>query len=391
MNKRIKVMHISEATSGGVWTHLKQLAENLPQSKFEQKFILSSIKNPKLKEGTEFQNYNFQLVDMVREINPIKDIISLIKIYKILKKEKPDIVHCHSSKAGVIGRIANTILRNKITLYTPHSYSFNDFNNAFKNYIYITVEKIMGLITTRLICVSEGEFTQSIANKIVDKEKLIVVNNGVQISSVTGKNIEKKSVFLKQHGYKGDEYVIGFVARLAMQKDPNTFIEACLSLKEYNIAVIILGDGPLEDTIASKIKNNDAENLFRVLGYVKNTAYYYENFDLFVSTSLWEGLPYSILEAMNAEVPIIATSIEGVTELIIDSKTGLLVRPKDVKGLSNQIKKLLSDKALNQKLSKNAKNHLITHYSIENMVEILSELYVSLYNEEKIKRNFRQN
>lgn len=380
-NKTIKIIHISEATSGGVWTHLNQLEDNLPSTKFEQLFIISSLKNPNLNSSPELQKRNYYIVDMVREINVFKDLLSIFKVYRILFKEKPDILHCHSSKAGVIGRVSSIFLRKTKIVYTPHSFAFNNFNSRVKNFIFITIEKLMGLITDKLVCVSQGEYNEALKRKIIKTDNLAVIKNGVHIKEMySEKSKISKKDFLINHGFQGDEYVIGFVGRLAIQKDPFTFLKACLGLNDFNIAVFILGDGPLEKDIKLEIKKSGMEKRICSVGYIEETNQYFENFDLFVSTSLWEGLPYAILESMNLEIPVIASSIDGVTELIEDGKTGVLFTVKDDEVLKDRIIDVLSNRLSSEVLSKNAKKHLIENYSLKIMLEKVTELYESLCN-----------
>ncbi|TQR18156.1 glycosyltransferase [Psychrobacillus soli] len=370
--KVIKIMHISEATSGGVWTHLNQLADNLPKSRFKQTFILSSIKNPKLEDGLEFQNHNFHVVDMVREINPIEDIVSIIRICKILKKEKPDIVHCHSSKAGLVGRVATVFMKNVKVVYTPHAFAIHPHNGKLKNVIFSMVERFLAFVTTKIICVSYGEREVAIKYAICDSNKISVILNGVEDWEYTVSL--SKEEWLQSYSFTGQEKIIGFLGRLAPQKDPLTFIELSQQFNsDKKVVFVMIGDGPLEEIVRQEVGENCV-----VIGYHARPRDIIQYFDIYVMTSLWEGLPYTLLESMNDGIPIVATNISGVNEIILHNKTGLLANTKDVNELSQHVRRLLEDPYEATKLSENAKYLINKKNKLNKMIKETEVLYSEL-------------
>ncbi|WP_164824316.1 glycosyltransferase family 4 protein [Paenibacillus elgii] len=372
---KIKICHISEATSGGVLTHLTQLAENLDADVFEQSFILSSKKNSTLSQTNSFLGHPLFIVDMARTISPWADLQSLFQIIKILKTNKFDIIHCHSSKAGVLGRMAAYMTGCKIIYYTPHSFSFNIFNSKLKNAIYAFIEKIMTLFTTKVICVSAGEFYLALQMKVSNEKKMVVIPNGVELKK-KGMTREKKNL-LEIKGITYSKKVIGFVGRLSIQKNPEMIVRAIEKIKMDDVLLLIMGTGPLEKSLTELVNLLGVSDKILFLGEISNVREVLGYCNIFVSTSLWESMPYAILEAMEEEIPVIATEISGVTDIVKNNITGILVPPNDYERLASIIEELLPDSDKQKKLTQNAKEIINQEYNIENMIEKLKNLYLS--------------
>ncbi|ULL19041.1 glycosyltransferase family 1 protein [Paenibacillus sp. H1-7] len=373
MSAKIKVCHISEATSGGVLKHLDQLANYINKDRFEQSFILSPIKNPSLRDKKLFFGNELITIDMTRDISPINDLISLIRIIFFLKKNKFDIIHCHSSKAGVLGRIAGFLTGHKKNVYTPHAFSFNDFNSKIKNLMFSSIERMMSFFSSTIVCVSWGEYHQAIKFRITNSNKLVVIPNG--INEVKSTAIMKKDEWLQSIGCNGLEKVIVFSGRFSLQKNPELFVRAINEMKGSGFVAIMLGNGPLFDRISEMIKTLQLEDKIRLLGEVSNVDDYLRISDVFVNVSLWESMPYAILEAMAVEVPVIATDISGTTDLVKDGVTGLLVDPQNHIALKDALELLIHDNEKREKYSQNAKKLIQEHYTIENMIGQLEMVY----------------
>ncbi|OXM86519.1 glycosyltransferase family 4 protein [Paenibacillus rigui] len=374
MFPKMKICHVSEATSGGVLTHLIQLAKGLDRDLFQQTFVLSSIKNPKLKYENDFRGNKLIIINIVRNISFFRDLISLIMLIWFFKKNKFDVIHCHSSKAGVLGRIAGILTRHKKIIYTPHAFSFNDFNPKIKNLVYAFIERFMARITTKIVCVSKGEYREALKYNIASEKSLVIIPNGVE--EIIPDYKLNKIKWLKDLGGIGSEKIIGFVGRIDEQKNPEMFIRAINEMVDNNFMAIIMGKGPLTEEINELIKSLNIAHKVKFLGEVENVKEYLHCFDIFVSTSLWEGMPYAILEAMSAEIPVVATKIPGTMDLIIDGQTGLLVPAKNYIILKDTLDKLLNDTVSQQFLSNNAKKLVTEYYTITNMVNMIEEVYL---------------
>lgn len=225
MNRKIKILYITEPTSAGVGKHIMDILNNINTEKFEVHFIYSSIRSDEnFKERMkklEKSNINFYKINMVREIKPINDFRAFREIVKCIRTINPDVIHCHSSKAGFIGRIAGTICGTKVKVYSPHAFPFNDYINKYKKLLYMFLEKFAGIFTTAIVATSETEYHQAIDNNIVDKSKLALIYNGIDIDDYKNK-VDKEKTFeslgISKCANK-DTKIIGFISRLVQQKD----------------------------------------------------------------------------------------------------------------------------------------------------------------------------
>ncbi|KPV58961.1 hypothetical protein QJ48_13480 [Paenibacillus sp. A3] len=263
----------------------------------------------------------------------------------------------------------------KIIYYTPHSFSFNIFNSKLKNAFYAFVEKIMALFTTKVICVSVGEFHLALQMKVSDEKKMVVIPNGVELKK-EGMTREKKNL-PEIKGIAYSKKVIGFVGRLSIQKNPEMIIRAIEKIKMDDVLLLIMGTGPLEKSLIELVNLLGVSDRIFFLGEIPNVREILGSCNIFVSTSLWESMPYAILEAMDEEIPVIATEISGVTDIVKNNITGILVPPNDYEKLASVIEELLLDSDKQEKLTQNAKKIINQEYNIENMIEKLKHLYLS--------------
>ncbi|WP_313359903.1 glycosyltransferase [Empedobacter sp.] len=322
----MKILHIVEALGGGVYTYFKGLSVFFSQDYMVENCDTYIIYNDKRNEilpekiKEDFGNkVHLIKVDMEKNINPIKDIKSTLKLIKTIRKINPDIIHLHSSKASIIGRWASFFSFKKHKLYyTPHGYSFlrEDISNK-KKFALKCIEKYTQSIFggTTIAC---GDTEFEIAKKL-GKAKL--VRNGI--------NIEEVSKHYKNN--LQEKLTLGIVGRISFQKNPQLFNEIALKFPQYQF--LWIGDGELQHLLTAP--NIKITGWFHTSEEVYN---YLNQIDLFLQTSLWEGLPIALLEALAFRKPIISTNIIGNKDIVEHGKNGFLFQ--NINELDNYIKKL---------------------------------------------------
>lgn len=306
----MKIVQFVEAFGGGVYTYVKDLSNFLIETNESENLEVYIIYSPNRDEFNKELflkeiNPKIKLIEisMVREINPKIDIPIIIQTRKILKKIKPDILHIHSAKATVIGRIAafNIIPRNKI-FYSPHGYSFVQQNISFtKKYIFKAIEVFMPIIFGG-ITIASGDTEYKISKSY---GKSVLIKNGIDLDL-------PNHIYTQQNN---DKLTIGTVGRLSEQKNPKLFNEIALLLPNYKF--IWIGDGELRDHI-------NAPNI-EVTGWIKTREELLKKInqlDIYTQVSLWEGLPISILEAMGLKKPLIVTNVIGNKDTVINNYNG---------------------------------------------------------------------
>lgn len=322
----MKVVHIIEALGGGVYTYFKDLScffgENEINEKIETFIIYSGNRkeiDPKKIKSDFSDGVSLIEVNMVMNLSPFQDLKSTLSLYKELKKINPDIIHLHSSKAGVLGRVASFFLFYKKKIYySPHGYSFLRADiSPFNKKLYWSIEKSFQKFFggTTVAC---GDTEYSISKNI---GKSVLVRNGISIDEVR----KNKS------DYSNKKLTIGIVARITFARNPKLFNEIALKFPQYNF--VWIGDGDLRDLIS-------APNI-RVTGWMLNkedVMSELNNLDIYIQTSLWEGLPIAVLEAMAMEKPVIATNIIGNKDVVVHNETGFLF--DDISELEDYFNKL---------------------------------------------------
>lgn len=340
MSKK-KVLIISEPGNGGVARHVIDLLGNLNKDKFEVYFIYSSKRADKkyikniacLKSEIKA----FKIDEMQSKIKPYDDFISLIKILNIIKKINPDIVHCHSSKAGVLGRIAAKFVGVKKIFYTPHAYSFqNTHLSVSKRKVFIIIEKIMSrYFTDKTFNVSIGEKKIAIETLNDNEDKFVVINNGVDKKNDSF-NIDE---LCKRYNIIQSDYIIGNISRLDEQKNPIEFFRIAQRIicDDLNMKFVWIGNGVLFKVIENFIKNNNIDDKCLLLPYNEKTEQLINRFDLFLCTSLYEGYPYVLLDACVNEIPIVCSDVIGNNDIVANNVNGFLYPLGDIEKAENRI------------------------------------------------------
>ena len=269
---------------------------------------------------------NFSTKYLKRSINIFSDLYFLFWFYKFCKILKPKLISSHSSKAGILCRISSKLFNICPCIFTAHGWSFTEGINSFQKNIYLFIEKIVGKFTDQIITVCNSDLKLGLKNKIISSNKITCIHNGMKYLPQTKFKDEIKSKFN-----------LISIARFDKQKDHETLIKAMNLIKTYSWKLYLVGSGPSEDKIKEICKRNELESRIVFLGRRHDIVNLLNASDIFVLSSLWEGFPRSILEAMRASLPIIATEVGGVNESVKNDINGFTFQRRDHIGLSNHL------------------------------------------------------
>lgn len=369
-----RIIIICEAIGGGVRKHLLDVLDNLDKNKFELSLIYSSSRadtvfKSRIEDLKQSGIKLYDLPKMQREISISKDTASLLDIFKIAKKIKPDIIHCHSSKAGVLGRIVGRILGIKV-IYTPHAYfAQNNSLNTTKKNVYVCIERVLGYITFKTVNVSQGENEFALNHKIVRKNNSVVIYNGIaDIEDLPAKSSLKNPI------------TIGTLSRVDFQKNPWLFIEIAETLiKKYdNINFLYVGDGILLEKMQKYIKEKNLEKRINFSGFSSEIVKELNKFDIYLSTALYEGLPYSVIEALALKKPLVLSDVTGNNELVVPGYNGELFELESPNEAIRKIENILNNSSLYESYSKNSYQLFKKKFSLKQMIIDLESLYFSV-------------
>ncbi len=314
-----------------------------------------------------------------RSIHPLKDLAAFIKIYLILRKQKPDIVHTHSSKAGILGRWAAFLSGVPIIIHTIHGFGFHSEQAFLKQRLFVFLERITSAITSKFIAVSKENINNGRNWGILKSEQASLIRSGINLEDFMSKNSEEGLKFRQSMGIPTEAPLVGMVACFKPQKSPIDFVkiasEVLKSIKQTYF--LMVGDGELRQKIEVEKQKRSLNRRLILSGWRRDIPSIMKAIDVLVLPSLWEGLPRVIPEAMASGKPVVASSIDGAKDIIKDGENGFLVRPHDIDRFASRVCLLLRDRKLSQKISNEALKGL-DEFDINMMVRKQEDLYCSL-------------
>lgn len=369
-DNRISVTHILEATIGGTRRHLFQLADHIDRARFKLSFILSPTRFPLSveKDALALREMGFEVynVNMEREISPIRDLRSWWSLYRLLCLIGPQIVHTHASKAGILGRSAARAAGVQYCFHTPHLWAFDwEKNPALRNF-YIAIERVTAAITDEIVTVSLHQAKEANRLSVAPKAKTIPIRNTVEHRPIEP-DVQPDRPF-----------TIGTCGRLARQKGHSFLLEAYATFAAScpNSRLLICGDGPLLSELRTRTDILGLGDNVKFLGHVADVFSFLSNIDLFVLPSHWEGLPYTLLEAMSVGKPVIASDVNGIDEVLFDGWNGWLVPAGNSTQLAAAIQHAFDNPVQRRECGANARESL-ADYEVSDFVKILEWRYLS--------------
>lgn len=351
-----RIVHIAEAP-GGVERYLVTLLTKMKKySEFEQILICSSTLDQKKFDGLV---ESITVIDeMHNSISFTSDFKAIVAVRKAIKGYKPDIVYCHSSKAGAIGRIANTGFRNKL-YYNAHGWSFNIKGISNKRIkIYETAEKMLAPMANKIVCISEFEKKSALEHHIGKNEKFVVINNGIDFEEFIC--IDPKS--RAELSIPEDAFVIGTIGRLTKQKAPDVFVKMAIEVKTRipKAFFVMVGDDiagrKYREETERLIKINGLEKSFLITGWVADPISYIGLFDVATLLSRWEGFGLVLPEYMMMGKPIVGSQADAIPYVVGDA--GLLVDIEDYKQAAEAVIRLYKDTELRHKVVEKGKERV---------------------------------
>jgi glycosyltransferase involved in cell wall biosynthesis len=343
------------------------LSHESGMSDLEKKIVEDGIEKAKA-QGVKV----IPLPSLVRSFRPIKDLKALLSLVWLIFKEKPDIIHTHSSKAGILGRVAAKIAFVPRIIHTPHGHVFYGHFGPIASKVFLWIEKLFSRFTDRIVALTDGEKNDYENLSVSPSEKLLKIHSGVDISQYmksNGNMVEKR----RSLGLDQNSMVVGFVGWLLPIKGPEYLLKSMEYVwQEYpETALVFVGKGDLDLDLRAQAGQVSANGRVKFLGWRDDINEIMPVFDMLVLPSLNEGMGRVLVEAMASGKPIVASNVGGIPDLVRHGETGYLVPPADEKALADNIKKLLADPG------QQGKKHC-QQFSLEAMIEKLDDLYSDL-------------
>jgi glycosyltransferase involved in cell wall biosynthesis len=305
---------------------------------------------------------------------------SFAEMRRLLSTGEFDIVHTHGGTAGFWGRIGVSVAGGSrasrpLLVHTYHGIHYLGTGSTVPSWFRM-IDAALVSQTDGMICVCRSDYTKAVAAHIADPSRTVVIPYGIETEKFDRRAGERPA---GDRGPSGSRpFIFGNVGRLHKQKNQERLIEAFASAKFENAELWIIGEGEMRPRLAKKIADLGLERTVRLLGEQHDIPGLLEKMDIFVLPSLWEGQPLALLEAMTAGLPVIASDVDGIADLIGHGSNGLLVAPEDTAALAGSMRSLMADPVLRARLALEARNTIMSRYTAEGMAASIGELYEGL-------------
>ncbi|MBD3343561.1 MAG: glycosyltransferase [Chitinivibrionales bacterium] len=377
----LKNLHIiTRLIRGGADESVLSLVMGLEEAEYEVMLLVGGDSDPVYIEQYKEHVNILQEPSLRRNIKLFCDLLSFCRIYQYIKKEKFDIVHTHTAKAGFIGRIAAKLAGVPIIIHTVHGITFHEFTPPIRRTIYLAFEKIAASITDKFIAVGRDLQNYYLRNRIGRSEQYSIIHTGMDIERFyqAGNlpvNIIKKKRLEFQISSKS--IIIGKVARLDFGKGQQYLIQAAPKIINHfpDAKFIFAGEGPYRKKLETMVKDLALDDHVLFTGFRRDIEEMIAMFDIAVFTSLWEGLPRVVVQYIAVGKPVVAFDIDGVAELVKNGVNGFTVPAKDVDQLAKRIIELLDHLPNSRIMGKNGRRFIDESWGIDRMVTEIDQEY----------------
>ena len=364
---------ITRLAVGGAQDNTLLTCETHDPSRF-QVHIAANPNGPLLERAIKASEKFHPIPHLVAPMSPVNDFRALIEIYKLLKREKFDLIHLHSAKAGFLGRLAGRLAGTRI-VYTNHGFSFHEFMPFWQRQLFLNLERLAKPWADYYITLSSADKEAGIEMGFLPKSATQPVFTGIRLQHFDNKidPLRKRA----ELGLTDATVAIALVGRMDPQKAPDLLFEAfkIVHKAEPHTALLFVGDGELKAPLEALVTQNNLESAVYFVGTRKDVPEILQAVDIFAFSSRWEAMGRAMLEAMIVGKAVVAPAIYGIPEVVLHEKTGLLYPVGNVQALAENILRLVRDKELRERLGSAASEFIRPRFDHREMVRAIEEIY----------------
>jgi glycosyltransferase involved in cell wall biosynthesis len=315
---------------------------------------------------------------MVREVSPLKDALCVARLIALFRRTRPDIVHTHTSKAGILGRAAARGAGVPVVIQTAHGWGFHKEQPVLERALYVNLERATAPLADAMIVVAEPNRALAHELRIGRPGQYHLIRSGIELEAYRRDEAEGRAI-RAEFDLPDGAFVFGSVGRLSAQKAPQDAMEAFVRVAALHPEAhfVLVGNGPLMDDVRARARAGGVEGRVRFAGLRRDVGAFLSAFDAFVLSSRYEGLPRVVPQAMAAGLPVVATAVDGTPEAVVEDVSGWLVPPGDVAALADRMARLAADPARARAMGQEGLRR-VDEFSARRMVDQLADLYVRL-------------
>ena len=383
----VKVLRvIARLNVGGPALHVAYLTAGLAERGYDTTLVAGTIARGEESMAFVADAHNVHietLSELHREISPIRDLRAILRLARLIRRERPTILHTHTAKAGAVGRIAALLAGNArppIVVHTFHGHVLRGYFGRTMTFGFRTLERWLARATTSLVAVSPEVRDDLVALRVAPASKFTVVRLGIDLAHRIASDDDQRRETRRQMGLRDDEFVVGWVGRMTAVKNTDRVVRALQTLVDLGVdaRLLLVGDGPDRDHLERYAHELGVMKRCLFLGYQEDVARFYDAIDVLVLPSVNEGTPVSVIEALAAERPAVATRVGGTPDIIRDGIDGFLVDPADNGELADRLAELAGDAPRRAAMGAAGRARVLERYAVGRLIDDIDRLYREL-------------
>jgi glycosyltransferase involved in cell wall biosynthesis len=384
---RVKVLRvIARLNMGGPALHVAYLTAGLQERGYDTTLAAGTLARGEDSMAFVAEGLGVEVVridELGREISPLRDLLATLKLARLIRRERPQILHTHTAKAGTVGRVAALLAgarRPPIVVHTFHGHVLRGYFGPVRSLFFRLLERWLAARTTALVAVSPQVRDDLVALGIAPRERFAVIRLGIELDERVAGQRDGRVESRRYLGIPGERFVVGWIGRMTGVKRTDDVLVAFKRLRESGVdaCLCMVGDGPDRGQLERRAHELGIVRDTLFLGYQENVAPFYAAFDALVLPSGNEGTPVSAIEALAAGRPVVATRVGGVPDVVRDGEDGFLVEAGATDELADRLARLARDPELRERMGRQGRERVLPRYAVDRLVDDVDRLYRSL-------------
>ena len=371
---------------GGPALHVAYLTAGLRKRGYETTLVAGSLARGEDSMAFVAEQLNVDIVridELGREISPLRDLAATLRLARLIRRERPDILHTHTAKAGTVGRIAALLSGRKrppIVVHTFHGHVLRGYFGPGRSRLFRLLERWLARRTTALIAVSPQVRDDLVSLGVAPPERFVVIRLGIELDERVAGTQNGRLESRRYLGIPPERFAVGWIGRMTAVKRTDDVLVAFKQLCDEGVdaCLCMVGDGPDRVHLEQRAHELGVVRDTLFLGYQEDVAPFYAAFDALVLPSSNEGTPVSAIEALAAGRPVVATRVGGVPDVVQEGEDGFLVEPGATDELAQRLAQLARDPELRERMGRAGRERVLPRYAVERLVDDVDRLYRSL-------------
>ncbi len=377
---------IARLNMGGPALHVAYLTSGLRERGYDTTLVAGSLARGEDSMAFVADGLGVPVVhiaELGREISPLRDIAAIVRLARLIRRERPQILHTHTAKAGTVGRLAALLAgrrRPPIVVHTFHGHVLRGYFGPLRSLFFRALERRLASFTTALVAVSPQVRDDLVELGVAPRRRFVVIRLGIELDERVlscGRGRDETRRYL---GLGADEFVVGWIGRMTGVKRTDDVLCAFKELRERGVdaRLCLVGDGPDREQLELRARELEVTRHTLFLGYQEDVAPFYAAFDALILPSANEGTPVSAIESLAAGRPVVATRVGGVPDVVREGEDGFLVEAGATSELAERLARLAGDGALRARMSEAGRARILPRYAVARLIQDVDRLYRSL-------------